>query len=217
VTIGLYTNEYRFYGKKKPTAGDAAYDHIVPVIGVQSSHPLNDSAYFASDALTFSDNGVWGNPSYIPYLFTYRFGSIQRTRVAANAPNGPVYSLANDGNNYGIAVTGVADPNHDTLPVRLSTNVNYERPAIVNGSNTRPAPMPLVLTVAVSNLVPGVAYRLYRYGDLSSVPNSRFNAHAASASQRWTIRISSGSTYAFSQRMLSDQIAVYRAVRASAP
>jgi hypothetical protein len=167
--------------------------------------------------MTFSDNGLWSDSSYIPYIFAYRFGAMQRTRIQANAPSGPVYSLASDGRNYSIAIAGVTDVNHDTLPVRLSTDVNYEVPAMRDGSNQRPAPMPLVLTIAISNLVPGITYTLYRYDTLASVPDSRFNAHAQNASERWTIRLSAGSTYAFSQRILSDQVAVYRAVRATAP
>ncbi len=126
VAIGVYTNEYRFYGTTAPHAGDPSYDHIVPVTSV------------SADALTFSDNGLW-NPTGKPrYTFGYGFAAFQRTRVQANAPRAPIYSLASDGRNYGIAISGIADANHETLPVRLSTNVRWERPPMRNGSNARP-------------------------------------------------------------------------------
>lgn len=218
VAIGVYTNEYLFYGRTNPKAGDPDYDHIVPVTNVGTTHAVNDPAYHADDVLVFSDNGIWGPPSNPPYVYRYSFGAFQKTRAQANAPSGTIYALANDAQNYGIAITGVTDPAHETLPVRLSTNVNYERPAMRNGSDARPAPMPLILTVTVSNLKPGASYRLYRYDDVASVPDTQFNANAGNASGHWTIRAAAGrSTFTMSQRIMSDQVAVYRAVPASAP
>jgi hypothetical protein len=205
VAIGVYTNEYRFYGTTAPRAGDPSYDHIVPVTSV------------SADALTFSDNGLW-NPTGIPrYTFGYRFAAFQRTRVQANAPGAPVYSLASDGRNYGIAISGIADADHQTLPVRLSTNVPWERPPMRNGSNVRPRPMQLVLTITISNLTPGVAYRLYRYDRLDRIPDAHFNVNASKASRIWRVRITGGTTYTLTQAIMSDQVAAYRAVPASAP
>ena len=152
VAIGIYTNEYLFYGNTSSTAGDPDYDHIVPVTGFSSNHPLTSTSYYSDDILTFSDNGLWGNPSNPPYIFSYPIGSFQATRKEANSKTGAIYSVTNDASNYGIAVTGVMDTDHDTLPVRVATNVNDEVPAIVDGSNTRPAPMPLTLTITVSGL-----------------------------------------------------------------
>jgi hypothetical protein len=216
VAIGVYTNEYRFYGSTNPHAGDAEYDHIVPVNGIRSSHPLSDSSYYANDSIVFSDNGLWapgGNP---PYQFSYSFGSFQKTRTQANAHLGPVYSLASAASNYGLAVTGVMDLYHDTVPVSLATNVNYEKPDIANHSNTRPAPMPLVLTITLSHLQPGIAYKLYRYNDFSKVPDFAFNAHAEQALESWNVQIASGSSFTLTEQINSDEIAVYRAVRADA-
>jgi len=86
-----------------------------------------------------------------------------------------------------------------------------------NGSDTRPNPMPLVLTVTVSNLVPGVLYKFYRYNNFGLVPDADFNAHAAQASQSWTIQISSGNSWVMTQNILSDEIAAYRAVPVLGP
>lgn len=108
------------------------------------------------------------------------------------------------------------DINGDTLPVRVDTNVNYEKPEIQDGTSTRPAPMPLVLTITISHLQPGVEYNLYRYNAFASVPNEQFNAHASSASQSWKIEIAAGDRYVMTQEISSDEIAIYRAVKASA-
>lgn len=216
VAIGVYTNEYRFYGSTSPRAGDPLYDHIVPVSGIASSHPASDPNYYASDIVDFSDNGLWAPGGTPPYQFSYSFGSFQKTRSQANAQAGPIYSLASKGGNYGLAVTGVSDLYHDTLPVRLATNVNYEKPEIANHSNTRPAPMPIVLTITVSGLQPGVAYKLYRYNDFGKVPDFAFNAKAAQASESWNVQITAGSQFVLTEQIESDEVAAYRAVRADA-
>ena len=70
----------------------------------------------------------------------------------------------------GIALTGIVDRSHETVPVRVATSVNYEKPHIGHHSNTRPQPMPLTLTVTVSGLKAGTAYNLYRYNSMGSVP-----------------------------------------------
>jgi len=111
----------------------------------------------------------------------------------------------------------VTDRTGDTLPVRVLTSVNYESPVMKNGENARPAPMPLTLTVVVSELVPGVRYRLYRYDRLGAIPDGNFNARAASAAESRDIQLSSGSTYVLTREILSDEVAAYRCVRATAP
>ena len=127
-----------------------------------------------------------------------------------------MYSLKN-GADYGIAITGIIDLSHETMPVRLTTSTNAETPAIVDGSNTRPAAKPVTLTITVSSLKPGTTYTLYRYNSMTKVPDSNINANVANAAQKWTIKIASGSTYTMTQTINSNEIAVYRAVPVGAP
>jgi hypothetical protein len=49
----------------------------------------------------------------------------------------------------------------------------------------RPTPMPLVLTITVSNLEDGVQYILYKYDDEDKVPTSQFNYHNKWATNAW--------------------------------
>lgn len=217
VAIGVYTNEFRFYGRTNPLAGDPDYDHIVTVTGVSSKLPLTGPvAYYADDVLTFSDHGLWtGTPTGLPqYLFSYAFGAFPASRRQANAARGAVYSLP-IGRNYGIAITGIADLKRETVPVRLTTSVNSETPAMVNGSTARPAAKPVTLTITLSNLTPGKAYNLYRYNTMAAVPESSFNAAAAKAAQKWTI-VATGATYTMTQTIMSNEIAVYRPVPVTA-
>ena len=217
VAIGVYENQSLFYNTTKPNAGDPKYDHIVIVTGVTSHHPLTlPATYYADDELKFSDNGLWtGTPGTKPqYAFDYPFGTFQATRQAANTSTGNVYSLADTVRNYGIAITGIADPDHETVPVRVATSVNDETPQIGAQSNTRPAPMPLTLTVTVSGLQPGTSYDLYRYDDVSKVPTAAFTQHAADAS--WTTQFTAaGTSRTITQSVDSDDQVIYRAVPAS--
>jgi hypothetical protein len=219
VAMGVYTNENAFYGKTNPSAGDPAYDHIVSVTGVASHAPLTQPpAYHANDAVTFSDNGLWtgtsnGRP---PYLFRYPLGPFQATRKQANAQTAGIYSIASDARNYGIAITGIADGDHETVPVRVAPNRNYESPKMINGSNARPAPMQLVLTVTVSGLEPGRKYNLYRYNAMANVPDSAFNANAPKAFRKWAI-VASATNYVVTEHIQSSDEVIYRAVPAAAP
>jgi hypothetical protein len=217
VVIGVYMNYYRFYGVRKPDAGDPRLDHIVPVFGVSSYEPLPSNAYEASDTLSFNDNGEWEQGGVYTYQFTNRMGPFQKTRRKANAPAGNLFSIDDAGQNYGVVFTGVMDTDHDTLPVRVATSVNDEQPHIRYGSARRPPAKPLTLTVTVSGLTPGVAYKLYRYSRLEKTPDDHFNAHAGNATSTWNIDIASGSTYTITDPIMSDDEAVYRAVPASAP
>ena len=218
VVIGVFANQFRFDGTANPNAGYSEYDHIVTVTGITSTRPLTGpTIYYADDVLTFNDGGIWTGTNGQPQnSFSYPFGTFATTRQRANARTGPVYSLKS-GADYGIAITGIIDLNRDTVPVRLTTSVNAETPTMVDGSNTRPPAKPVTLTITVSSLKPGTTYNLYRYSSMANVPDSRFNANAAKAAQKWTITIPAGSTFTMTQTINSNEIAVYRAVPAGAP
>lgn len=184
------------------TGNDSDYDHIVPVFAVKSNQTITDPNYYADDVLTFNDLGVEKGGT-----FSYSFGAFQGKN------NASPYSLKANGN-YGIAIAGVMDTNGETLPVRIDTNLNYEAPEIKGG--TRPAASPLTLTVTVSNLQPGVAYKLYKYTSFANVPTSAFNANATKAAKAIDVQISTGNAFKLTETILSNEMAIYRAVRATA-
>ncbi|RMM82983.1 hypothetical protein ALP73_01183 [Pseudomonas coronafaciens pv. garcae] len=119
--------------------------------------------------------------------------------------------------NYGVAITGIIDRDGKTLPVRLTTDVNEEKPVMDENSNSRPDSANLNLNVTVSGLKPGVAYNLYRYNSFDNVPESGFNAKASKANKHWEINIKEGASYVLKETIRSDQVAVYRAVPGTAP
>ncbi|MBU6384103.1 MAG: hypothetical protein KGQ49_00660 [Verrucomicrobia bacterium] len=216
VAFGVYANQYIFNHTTDPNAGDPDYDHIVSATVLASHHFVTDPSYYGDDEVGFNDNGYFDNQNTPVYFFTYDFQHFPASRQEANNPNGPIYALSNDGANYGIAITGVADLNQETLPVRIETNFNDENPPIVNGSNQRPLPMPLTLKVTISGLDPNTTYNLYRYDNLAIVPDSAFNANARAACQKWTFK-PDGSTHVLMEKIQSDEQVIYRCVASSAP
>ena len=225
VAIGVYENWKRFYATTPttatttPTAGDPIYDHIVVVTGISSRYPLTlPATYYPDDELKFSDNGLWtgGTSDETPggeptYFFTIRFDSFQATRQKANT-SANIYSLPDAVTNYGIAITGIIDPGHETVPVRVATSLNYETPQIGKGSNTRPMAMPLTLAVTVTGLQPGTSYDLYRYDTVSKVPTSGFGPQGTSWQLQFT---ATGTSYTLVQPVLSSDQVIYRAVPAA--
>ncbi len=74
-----------------------------------------------------------------------------------------------------------------------------------------------MLTVTVSGLTPGDEYNLYRYKTLASIPNRGFNKYASKAYERWTIPGHAGGKFVMTEKIMSDEVAAYRAVPANAP
>ena len=158
---------------------------------------------------------MWGGGGATPqFSFTYSFGSFQMDRRQANASNGTVYGLSNQTANYGIAITGVADPAHETLPVHLTTATNAERPVMRDGSTARPRSRTLTMTATVSGLTPGENYTLYRYDAITKTPEIAFNAHAGNAAQLWTFTATT-TTFSVTQSFASSDQVIYRAVPTS--
>jgi len=79
------------------------------------------------------------------------------------------------------------DLNKDTIPVRLTTSVNEERPIMKDKQSMAPLPSPLTLNVKVTIPDQKVEYNLYLYKDFAKVPDSNFNSRAKDASKTWVI------------------------------
>ena len=200
VVLGVFENTQIFDFTAE--AGDD-YDHIVPVMGYASSHPLSDQQVYADDQVTFSDNGDYDQTvATAPLMFTYAASGFVYDR--AHQPDQPYY--IDDGEDSAIAILGVADDRGETLPVRVQPDQVAEEPEMVDGSSTRPAPGPVTLSITVSGLAPDTDYVLYKYTSFAKVPTSDFTAHAADAAATTAIRISSGSTFTTQDSILSSEM-----------
>ncbi len=219
VIIGVFNNQSAF-GKDNLPFPDATYDHIVPVFAIGSNKPFLDNrgVAYESDVIHFSDNGLYSWTNYMPYHFSYRLNSFQQSRSGANNPKSPIYSVKlGRGANYGIAIKGVADRDGVTIPVMVTTNTNAENPAILDKSNNAPKATPLELTVRVSVPNQKESYNLYMYDQFQKVPESMFNSAASKAVKVWKIPPNSGPFFEIKVSILSNAVAVFRAVSTKAP
>ena len=104
------------------------------------------------------------------------------------------------------------------MQVRVDTGVNWEQPAIVDGSSERPPPMPLTLTITVSAMLAGVPYSLYLFNDTNAVPVQRFNAAGRARAERaWQIVGAENGQHTITLETNSAAQAIFRAVRSDAP
>lgn len=217
VIIGVYENS-QVFGLSGD--GDPDYDHIVPVTGWGSTHVLNKE-YYDTDIIYFSDNGLY-TPDGINsiYNMSYILHEFQLSRHEADKSSAGVYSVNNaptsNDPNYGIAILGIKDDNSVCLPTRVYTNVNYEKPEIVDGSDTQPASEALILTVVVTGLTAGNTYNIYQYNDVTQIPTNSFNANSGNAYQQYTIQ-ATDTSYSMTVNILSNQIAIFRTVPSTAP
>ena len=219
VIIGVFNNQSAF-GKNNLPFPDPTYDHIVPIFSIGSNKPFLDNrgVAYESDVIHFSDNGLYSWTNYMPYHFSYRLDSFQQSRSGANNPKSPIYSVKlGRGANYGIAIKGVADRDGVTIPVLVTTNTNTENPAILDKSNNAPKAIPLELTVRVSIPNQNESYNLYMYDQFQKVPESMFNSSASKAVKVWKIPPNSGPFYEIKVSILSNAVAVFRAVSTKAP
>ena len=94
VTIGVYENEFIFNEETDAIYGDPDYDHIVPVIKIESLY--DDLLYHDTDVIYFSDNGetncigasnknVCASSATPQFIFSYTFLEFSGTREEANS------------------------------------------------------------------------------------------------------------------------------------
>lgn len=241
--IGVYNNVIAL-GEQEGGPGDPQYDHIVPVLGFESYWPLKSLnwpvdeytvRYHSTDVITLSDNGLYGptgDPARYPMLYSYEVAAFQGDRNAANNPEGaPVYMLSNTTANCGIAIEGV-DHDGACIPVRLSSDRDYEPVPPTMKQPPPPPPPPLQLaqppfsdqpppepidiwlTATVERPGQNEAYTLYRYDDFAKVPVSDFHANADNAAQVWHVKAGSDPMVVTHKAKSSDTV-VFRAVKGS--
>ena len=177
---------------------DDDYDHIVPAIGFQSSYDW--TTYHAGDKLTFYDN--YEKSSYIR-----TFSTLYDTRAMENNGADNEYCIPQDVD-YGCAMTGIRDDNHETFPVRLSVN-RWDEPNVTLGKS----PVTLTAQVRISSLTPGKYYTLLRYDDYRKIPTKNF---LASTYTRATTFKATTATRTFSDQFMSNGIVTYRCVLSKA-
>jgi hypothetical protein len=177
---------------------DPDYDHIVPAVGITASVA---ATYDPADMLALNDN--------FDDRVVRSIGSLAATRSSCASDTAHGGCVPRDVD-YGVAVSGVTDAQHATLPVTLTVAGDSE-PNVSTGAS----PLAMTGTVTVSGLVDGRSYALLRYDDLTAVPTNATAAEFLASS--FTHRndfVATGSTFTFVDPMTfqSSGVAYYRCV-----
>ncbi|CAF1196281.1 unnamed protein product [Didymodactylos carnosus] len=135
---------------------DKDYDHIIPVIGIDYQIK---NVYNKNDVLYFHN-------LYQNQIIKSRINTMMSTRKLCKKRTYDGGCIPRD-ITYGLAITGITDKNHLTLPIRLYVN-SWDEPNISLGAR----PKILHGTIVISNLIPNRKYVLLRYDTYKTVPTS---------------------------------------------
>lgn len=137
-----------------PPAG--MYGHVEPVIGIQSSHPLNDTTVYDDDTvLHFTDGGL----NTVHRRISTLGGKWNGPGTAANCG---WYSYCMASYAFGWAVKGFTD-SHPAMPASLQVDPWQSEPDTRSGD----APESLKGTLTMTELEEGSTYDIYRWDTVS--------------------------------------------------
>ena len=200
---------HKCYPGSCPNGGAA--DHVEPMYGLYSNHPLDDPNVYDDDWIVHASD-----QDYAPY---YRpLNSLDdSTRMEGNCKDAgsgfgknEMYPCFDEKVTYGLAVTGLA-VNGTTFPVSISTDGAVSEPNVREGES----PKPLKAKVSVSGLTPLSHYTVYRYDGTDKLPaGPPFDVGYSYATNFRAI----GATHSFSDphSFSSDSAVYYVAVQAKA-
>jgi hypothetical protein len=144
-----------------------AIDHVEPIFGIFSNHPLDDLTVYDDDwILHASDQDLL--PYYRPFPTLQDSKAMDGNCLHAQAGFGKneMYPCFDESVTYGLAVKGLAVTG--SLPVSLKVDI-VEEPNVRSGDK----PTAVHGEVTVSGLKAGTKYTLYRYGSTEALPNAQ--------------------------------------------
>jgi hypothetical protein len=177
---------------------DPDYDHIVLAVGIDAT---TFGGYVATDQLASNNNF---NKRIVAAM-----GSLSATRAGCNKDTTQGGCVPRNVD-YGVAITGVTDVQHVTLPVTM-TVAGISEPNVSLGAS----PSQMTATVTVSGLTAGHSYALLRYDDYRRVPtNATVAQFLTSQFTHRTDFVATGASWTFVDPMtfVSSGTTYYRAV-----
>jgi hypothetical protein len=141
---------YPIYGLTAPAG---VYGHIEPVIGIQSSHPLDDETVYDDDVIVHLTDG---GTNQVHRTFASLGGQWDGPGHRANCGK---YSYCMATYAFGWAVKDFVDTRSDASPASLHVKPYLEEPDTRSGDE----PTALEGTLTVSELTEGSSYDIYRW------------------------------------------------------
>jgi len=167
-------------------ANDPDYDHIVPAVGV------------TPDQLTSNDN--YDDQITVPLatLAATRSGCMRSTVQGGCVPRDV---------DYGVAITGVMDAQHASLPVSMTVTVDPE-PNVSTGAHA----IAMTGTITASGLVAGHSYALLRFDGYAQLPADPTPAQLLAAASKRTDFTATAASWTGSDTFQSDSATYFRCV-----
>ena len=158
-------------------------DHVEPMYGIFSNHPLNDTEVYDDDWIVHASDQDY-MPYYRPMNSLEDDLSMQGNCKHAGRGFGKneMYPCFDKHVTYGLAVTGLAVKNATLYPTAITTDGAVYEPNVRSGSYAKD----LTAKVYVSGLSVFKQYTTYRYDGTETLPSAPPFADAASYS--WTYR-----------------------------
>lgn len=190
---------HRAYPGSAPNGGQC--DHVEPMLGLWSNHPLNDTTVYDDDViLHFSDQDTM--PYYRPMSTLEDTTSMEGNckNAVPGFGHNEMYPCFDSYVTYGLAVTGLKV--NGTVPVSLAVDITRE-PDV----RERMQPTDIHGTATVRGLTSGATYTLYRYASTADVPSSAPFGAKAEASHTF---VASGENYVYADpKAFSSHSATY--------
>ncbi|CAF1462459.1 unnamed protein product [Didymodactylos carnosus] len=179
---------------------DKNYDHIMPVIGID--YQINN-VYDGNDVLYF--HNLFQNQ-----IINRRLATEMGTRQSCKVGPYEGGCIPRDVT-YGLAITGIIDKDHSTLPIKLYVN-SWDEPNISLGAK----PKILKGKIIVSNLISNQNYVLLRYNTYKTVPASGKESQFLNSKYDYRYDfLANGSTWTFNDPngIYSNGSTYYRCVK----
>jgi len=195
--------------------GLGPFDHIEPIFGLYSNHPLTDETVYDDDVLVHgSDYAIDGDTNQ-GYFRPFN-SMVDTTAMEGNCKNAQdnsgghkrneMYPCFNDQQNYGASIHGLVDPKNISLRSHLYVNILNEPDVRIDQK-----PVEMEGTLVVNDLTPGTEYVVYRYNDHANFPtDSNFDGSKADSKHVFK---ATDKTYKYNtDQIMSDSEAYFVAV-----
>jgi len=194
------------------------FDHIEPIFGLYSNHPLTDEEVYDDDYLVHgSDYAIDGDKNQ---GYFRKFSSMVDTvKMEGNCKNAQdnsgghkrneMYPCFNDQQNYGASIQGLADPKKVSLRSNLYVSIIAEPDVRIEEK-----PVEMDGWLVVNDLTPGQEYVVYRYNDHANYPTDS-NFHESKFDSKHEFKAEKEMYKFKTDQIMSDSEAYFVAVPAA--
>lgn len=158
-------------GDSHSAYGLGPFDHIEPVFGLYSNHPLTDEEVYDDDWLVHGSDYALDGDKNLGYFrkFSSMVDTVAMDGNCKDAQAGwgknEMYPCFNDQKNYGAAITGIVDPKKRSLRVNIFTNTHEEPDVRIDQKAVA-----LKGWLYIHDTVPGKKYVVYRFNNKDNLP-----------------------------------------------